>query len=98
MKRDIELQKLVVHTSIWLGKRESDQKFMWMFIQKAKGYLIKVKYQISLSQWEVIVLKGPTRSNVMIECGVKCKAPSYVIKFCGRPYMHTSIIEMGHII
>ena len=25
MKRDIELQKLVTHTSIWLGKRESHQ-------------------------------------------------------------------------
>ena len=27
MKRDIELQKLVAHTSIWLGKRESDVKW-----------------------------------------------------------------------
>ena len=26
MKRDIKLQKLVTHTSIWLGKRESGQK------------------------------------------------------------------------
>ena len=26
MKRDIELQKYVTHTSIWLGKRESDIK------------------------------------------------------------------------
>ena len=98
MKRDIELQKPVAYTSIWLGKRESDQKFMWMFIQNAKGYLIKVKYQISLSQWEVIVLKWPKRSNVMIESGVKCKAPNYVIKSCGRSYMHSSVIEMGHMI
>ena len=98
MKIDIELQKPVTHTSIWLGKRESDQNFIWLFIQKAKGYLIKVKYQISLSQWEVIVLKGPKWSNVMIKYGVKCKAPSYVIKFCGRSYMHSSIIEMGHMI
>ena len=58
MKRDIEQQKPVAHTSIRLGKRESDQKLKWMIIQKAKGYLIKVKYQISLSQWEVIVSKG----------------------------------------
>ena len=98
MKRHIELQKPVTHTSIRLGKRERDQKLKWMFIQKAKGYLIKVKYQISLSQWEVIVLKGPKRSNVMIESGVKCKAPIYVIKSCGKSYMHTSIIEMGHMI
>ena len=27
MKRDIELQKPVAHTSIWLGKRESDVKW-----------------------------------------------------------------------
>ena len=52
MKRDIELQKLVAPTSIWLGKRESDQKLKWKFIQKTKGYLIKVKYLSSLLQWE----------------------------------------------
>ena len=98
MKRDIELQKPVAHTSIRLGKREIDQKLKWMIIQKAKGYLIKVKYQISLSQWEVIVSKGSKRSNVMIESGVKSKAPNYVIKSCGRSYMHTSVIEMSHII
>ena len=94
MKRDIELQKPVAHTSIRLGKRESNQKLKWMIIQKAKGCLIKVKYQISFSQWEVIVSK---RSNVMIESGVKSKAPNYVIKSCGRSYMHTSVIEMGHM-
>ena len=87
MKRDIELQKPIAHTSILLGKRESDQK--------VKGYLSKVKYQISLSQWEVIVSKG---SNAMIESGVKCKTLNYVTKSCGRSYMHTSIIEMGHMI
>ena len=98
MKRDIKLQKPVTHTSIWLGKRESNQKLKWMIIQKVKGYLIKVKYQISLSQWEVIVSKGSKRSNILIESGVKYKAPKYVIKSCGRSYMHTSVIEMGHII
>ena len=98
MKRDIELQKSVAHTSIRLGKRESDQKLKWMFIQKAKGFHIRMNYQLPLSQWEVIVSKGSKRSNVMIVCGVKCKAPSYVIKSCGRSYMHTSIIEMGHMI
>ena len=34
----------------------------------------------------------------MIENGVKCKTPNYVFKSCGRSYMHTSIIEMGHMI
>ena len=50
MKRDIKLQKPVAHTSIRLGKRESDQKLKRMFIQKAKSLFIKVNYQISLSQ------------------------------------------------
>ena len=57
MKRDIELQKPVAHFSIRLGKRVSDLILKKMFIQKAKGLFIKVKYQISLSQWEVIALK-----------------------------------------
>ena len=43
-------------------------------------------------------LKRSKRSNVMTESGVKCKAPSYVIKFCGRSYIHISIIELDHMI
>ena len=70
-----------------------------MILQKTKGYPIKEKYQKSFSQWDVIVSK---RSNVMTvkkkKKGLKCKAPSYVIKSCGRSYMHTSIIDMGHMI
>ena len=49
-----------------------------MFIQKAKGYHIKVKYQISnitLTMRDDCLKKK--KSNVMIESGVKCKAPSY---------------------
>ena len=92
MKRDIELQKPVAHTSIQLGKRESNQKIKCMIVQKAKGYPIKEKYQKAFSQWDVIMSKRSKRSND----GVKCKAPSYVIKSCGRSYMHTSIIEMDH--
>ena len=94
MKRDIELQKPVAHTSIRLRKRESDQKLKCMIAQKAKGYPIKEKYQRAFSQWDVIVSKRSKRSND----GVKCKAPSYVIKSCGRSYMHTSVIEMDHMI
>ena len=67
MKRDIELQKSVAHTSIRLGKRESDQKIKCMILQKAKGYPIKEKYQKSFSQWDVIIPKRSKRSNVMIE-------------------------------
>ena len=68
-----------------------------MIVQKAKGYTIKGRYQKPFSQWDVIVSK---RSNVMSKKknGVKCKAPSYVIKSCERSYMHTSIIEMDHMI
>ena len=62
-----------------------------MIVQKAKGYPIKEKYQKTFSQWDVFVSK---RSND----GVKCKAPSYVIKSCERSYMHTSIIEIDHMI
>ena len=100
MKRDIELQKPVAHTSIRLGKRESDQKLKWMFIQKAKGYIIKVKYQISNITLTMRgdCLKMIKKINVMIESGVKCKVSNYVIKSCGRSYMHNSIIEMGHMI
>ena len=94
MKRDIELQKPVAHTSIRLGKRESDQKLKCMIVQKAKGYPIKGKYQKAFSQWDVTKSKKSKRSND----GVKCKAPSYVITSCGRSYMHTSIIEMDHMI
>ena len=71
---------------------------MYDFLKKAKGYPIKVKYQTSLSQWDVSDSKGSKRSNGMIENGAKCKAPSYVINSCGRSYIHTSIIEMGYMI
>ena len=37
MKRDNELQKLVVHTSIWLGKRENDFYIEMYGTQKAKS-------------------------------------------------------------
>ena len=50
MKRDIELQKSVAHTSIRLGKMESNQKLKCMIVQKAKGYPIKGKYQKAFSQ------------------------------------------------
>ena len=55
MKWDIKLQKPVAHTSIRLGKRESDQKLKCMIVQKAKGYPIKEKYQKAFLQWDVIV-------------------------------------------
>ena len=36
MKRDIELQKPVAHTSIWLGKRKSDQKLKIVWCLKSQ--------------------------------------------------------------
>ena len=72
MKRGIKLQKPIAHTSIRLGKRESDQKLKCMIVQKAKGYTIKGRYQKPFSQWDVIVSKRSKRSND----GVKRKAPS----------------------
>ena len=68
MKRDIELQKLVAHTSIRLGKRESDQKLKCMIVQKAKGYPIKEKYQKSFSQWDVC---QKDQKDLMMESNVK---------------------------
>ena len=38
------------------------------------------------------------KSNVMKNMEPNEKLQSYVIKFCGRSYMHIFIIEMGHII
>ena len=37
MKRDIELQKPVAHTSIWLGKRENDFYIKMKGAQKPKA-------------------------------------------------------------
>ena len=50
IKRDIELQKPIAHTSIRLGKRESDKKIKCVIAQKAKGYPIKEKNQKAFSQ------------------------------------------------
>ena len=44
MKIDNELQKPVAHTSIWLGKRESDSCIEMYDAQKAKGLFSILKY------------------------------------------------------
>ena len=38
------------------------------------------------------------KSNDMKNIEPNEKLQSYVIKLCGRSYMHISIIEIGHII
>ena len=83
MKRDIELQKPIAHTSIRLGKRESDQKLKWKFIQKAKGYLIKVKYLLSLSQWEVIFSKGSKDQMLWLKVESNVKLQDMLSSFVG---------------
>ena len=97
MKRDIELQKPVVHTSIWLGKRESDVKWN-VWCPKSQ----KLSHQIEISKISGIDLTmrciDSKRSNDIMYMEPNEKLQSYVIKFCGRSYMHISIIEMGHII
>ena len=64
--------------------------------QKAKGLLIKLKYQkfqALISKWDILIQK---LSNDMMYIEPNGKLQSYVIKFCGKSYMHISIIEIGH--
>ena len=83
MKRDIELQKPVAHSSIWLGKRVSDLILKWMFIQKAKGLFIKVKYQILLSQWEVIDSKDQKDQMLWLKVESNVKLQLMLSSFVG---------------
>ena len=97
MKRDIELQKPVAYTSIWLGKRENDLKIKCMMPEKPKACS-----SIEMSKISGINLKmrcyDSKRSNVMMNMEPNEKLQNYVIKLYGRSYMHISIIEIGHII
>ena len=83
MKRDIELQKPVAHSSIWLGKRVSDLILKWMFIQKAKGLFFKVKCQISLSQWEMIVSKDQNDQMLCLKVESNVKLQDMLSSFVG---------------
>ena len=83
MKRDIELQKPVAHSSIRLGKRVSDFILKKMFIQKAKGLFIKVKYQISLSQWEVIASKDQKDQMLWLKVESNVKLQVMLSSFVG---------------
>ena len=55
-------------------------------ISKILGIDIKMRYIDS------------KRSNDMLCMKLNEKLQNYVIKFCGRSYMHTSIIELGYMI
>ena len=57
MKRDNELQKPVAHTSIWLGKKESDFCIEMYGAKKAEGLFSILKYQkfqAPISKWDVL--------------------------------------------
>ena len=97
MKRDIELQKPIKHTSIWLGKRESDVKWN-VWCPKSQ----RLTHQIEISKISSIDLTmrciDSKRSNDMMYMEANEKVQGYVIKSCGRSHIHISIIEMGHSI
>ena len=87
MKRNIELQKPVAHTSVWLGKRESDLKWnVWCLNSE------RLTHQIEISKISGIDLTMrcivSKRSNDMMYMEPNEKFQSYVIKLCGRSYMH----------
>ena len=83
MKRDIELQKPVAHTSIWLGKKESDFCFEMYGAQKGQRLILNVDISkissIDLKQ-RCIILNG---SNVMIYSEAKWKASKLGNQFVG---------------
>ena len=83
MKKDIKLQKPVAHSSIRLGKRVSDLILKIMFIQKAKDLFIKVKYQISLSQWEVIASKDQNDHMLWLKVESNVKLQDMLSSFVG---------------
>ena len=64
MKRDIELQKPIAHTSIWLGKRENDFYIKCM-MPKSQRFV----HQIEIPKISSIDLKmrcvDTNRSNIM---------------------------------
>ena len=97
MKRDIELQKPVAYTNIWLGKRESDVKWN-VWCPKSQ----RLTHQIENSKISGIYFTmkcfDSKRSNDMIYMEPNKKLQSCVIEFCGRSYMHISIIKMDHFI
>ena len=97
MKRDNELQKPITHTSIWLEKRESDLKQnVWCPKSQRLAHQIEI---FKISGIDLIMrCNDSKRSNVMMYMEPNKKLQSFVIKLCGRSYMHISIIEMGHFI
>ena len=57
MKKRLWAAKAIAHTSIWLGKRESDFLIEMYGAQKAKGSFSRVKYQkfqAPISKWDVL--------------------------------------------
>ena len=83
MKRDIELQKLVAHTNIWLGKRESDQNINSIWCPKSQ----RLTHQNEISKISGIDLKmrcvDTNRSNVMSNM----KPNEKLQRYCTQAFM-----------
>ena len=97
MKRDNKLQKPVAHTNIWQGKRESDLKIKSMMPKKPKACS---SIEMSKNSGINLIMRcyDSKKSNVMKNMEPNEKLQNYVIKLCGKSYIHISIIEIGHII
>ena len=80
MKRDIKLQKLGAHTSIWLGKRESDQNIKSLWCPKSQ----RLTHQNEILKISGIDLKmrcvDTNRSNVMSNMKPNEKLQRYCIQ------------------
>ena len=73
----------MAHTSIWLGKRESDFCIELYGAQKAKGLFTKLKYQkfqALISKWDVL-LKNDQMLWIVMKPNEKLQR--YVISFVG---------------
>ena len=85
MKRDNELQKPVAHTSIWLGKRESDQK----------KYIIPKKPKANSSNWNIKNFGHRSHKEMYcfkkIKWYVECRAKWKALKNCTQIYVGVHI-------
>ena len=59
MKRDNELQKFVTHTSIWLGKRESNQKY--------KSCMMPKKPKANSPKWNIKNFRHQSHNEMLFQ-------------------------------
>ena len=97
MKKRLWAAKAIAHTSIWLGKRESDFLIEMYGAQKAKGSFLRVKYQkfqAPISKWDVL-FKNDQMFFIVEKPNEKLQR--FCNHFCGRSYMLISIIEIDYL-